>query len=131
MGPKAGGKLVVEGTVPRKQVGDPFLQPPATVGRTTQHLQRQFRHRDVPVRHGPTQAGFVGIGSRGMTASSGRGPDHVLEAGLERVGLSAADFEPGQSRGRCAYRAPALGLFARTDMTGRETLAAHEAGFAR
>jgi hypothetical protein len=60
------------------------------------------------------------------------GQDRVLQAGLGRVGLCADDFEPvSQSRGRCAYRAPTLGLFARTDVAGRETLATHEARFAR
>ena len=60
------------------------------------------------------------------------GQDPVLQAGLEVVGLCADDFEPvSRSRGRCGYRAPALGLFARTDVAGRETLATHEARFAR
>jgi len=67
-----------------------------------------------------------------MTGSRGRGPDLLLEAGLERVGLAVSDFEPvGRSRGRCAYRAPALNLFVRTDVAGRERLATHEVHFAR
>jgi aminoglycoside phosphotransferase len=74
----------------------------------------------------------VGVGSFGMPGSRGRGPNLVLEAGLERVGLAVDDFEQvGSSRGRCAYRAPALGLFARTDVAGRERLATQEVRFAR
>ena len=63
-----------------------------------------------------------------MTDARGRSRDLPLEAALERVGLAVDDFE---SVGRCAYRAPALGLFVRTDVPGRERLATHEVRFAR
>ena len=62
----------------------------------------------------------------------GRSLDLLLETGLKRVGLSVNDFELiGRSRGRCAYRAPALNLFAHTDVAGRERIAKHEVRFAR
>jgi hypothetical protein len=63
----------------------------------------------------------------------GRSLDLLLEAGLKRVGLASQRFraQSARSRGRCAYRAPALNLFVRTDVAGRERLATHEVRFAR
>jgi aminoglycoside phosphotransferase len=57
--------------------------------------------------------------------------DPVLEPGLRQVGLHIHDFQMmGRSRGRTAYRAPRLGIFARTDAIERAERASHEVQFA-